>query len=1266
MPFYSMPDANTFFLGPNTEENYGEYSDSRFDPQWEPWQLNSQSEIRPFRSNNLNSKMDSYSDYENLQNGPNRNHPHRRNMKHNITLKTKRPSQFLKSHQKSQSNKEDDDYDNNYEDDENIELRRDTESTQLPPNKMIRANRSLEMNRNPSIMYENKRDYGALNNQYLPENSPNSYPGIPEIGNNALKEKSSSNLEYVEPNSDSLRTVDTVTESITDSDFNDNENEDLSSNRPGMQSPRAIYITDEAIGPESITPIYNQGEVLEYKTDTSNYMNANNMQNPGQYQAQNQEPIFNNVNKDEYIDLTSIKPINNLMPMDINTGSVLINDQKEFPEPVKMVKRQRALNRTISSQAAPKLTFYNEIQSSTEFQNNTTTQRSEFTTDENSHLNAKRLTNDKPIIGKNKLHKRPKIKPSKPSSYQHKYGIKDQNLHHDLNQGMARQGGKSDKIHETAKKIFNSNENDRISKHRMKQKQQKFYPQKVNDGSNNENIQKGLKHDFIKNNHGTNLKIKNFPDSKLNKNLGNLKIDLRRDSFQDNASDHNSSKKRSVETRDATTEKGSAIYFKRNFENKHNSSNRRTSKSSSKAIVRSANNFKYRNRIHNYKKQPFQHRKQFPKTPGKLSYKKFLHHKKPHYPHSKHKYPKYKSKGRNQKREPPAYAPPSSFEIKELNEPYNYELNIAKHLNDGKSKVDEKLSRTMEDYKVKKTVLKDGKTHKETDIVENENEKVVDNVHVISDPNQKTTLPSPAPVDTHFGQSEAAYPYIDHEEIGEDENPEEQYDESDVDNLHAVPLQKTIGASVAKAEEVDQSLPENSANENDYEEEESKEKIVSDNYIDTSTDQEAEVTEKSQESSSVEIEATPNEVDINYGSEQSEEEPENYEDSGAYYQTSTEIPPAKIKPMKVADYYLPSADLPPDFSLEQAPMDQIYQASYPPLDLPFQSPEMNGLYQENYELPYGNGKKHKKIYHFSTEYAVSDGLDEFEKEEKLEKASKTVVKNKLMTANESSHHFQEKKTEIKNNKESYHEAYIEEKDENKFPRDMDIDDNLPNSAPTSNHLSHSNSENDKYPDINSEIPENSANDNNSEASEDQELDDQPGKEDSERISQRFSPSDELNQHEYLIDNVKRSQPRLKVNRGANIGSFTNETHVQENQHGGRRDASSLNRQSVQEIHKKGESNFEDSPNRKKEIRDSGKASRGSGTPAWTAPHSESKSGNVVYITMRTTTMDLEKKYHDFIQIQDDNTNSRRYERHPKNYVRKRRKNGNTEKKIFVQ
>ncbi|KAF8766840.1 hypothetical protein HNY73_019865 [Argiope bruennichi] len=130
---------------------------------------------------------------------------------------------------------------------------------------MIRANRSLEMNRNPSIMYEIKRDYGALNNQYLPENSPNSYPGIPEIGNNALKEKSSSNLEYVEPNSDSLRTVDTVTESITDSDFNDNENEDLSITAWGCNLHVRFIFTDEAIGPESITPIYNQGEVLEYK-----------------------------------------------------------------------------------------------------------------------------------------------------------------------------------------------------------------------------------------------------------------------------------------------------------------------------------------------------------------------------------------------------------------------------------------------------------------------------------------------------------------------------------------------------------------------------------------------------------------------------------------------------------------------------------------------------------------------------------------------------------------------------------------------------------------------------------------------------------------------------------------------------------------------------------------------------------------------------------------------------------------------------------------
>ncbi|GBN01307.1 hypothetical protein AVEN_240023-1 [Araneus ventricosus] len=1119
---------------------------------------------------------------------------------------------------------------------------------------MISADNSLEINKNFASGYENKRDDGSLSNVYLPENSPNGYP---EMDNRFSERKDSNKLENNKRNSDSLRTVDITTESVAKSSFKGNENEDLNNNRRSMPSLRNVYITDEAISdaPESITSLNNQDGGVEYKIDKRNDMTAINLQGDGQSLEENSDSASNNINKDEYIASSSKKRNDNLMLRDTDSD----NNQKFFPLSDKLVKNPRSPNKTKISQAVPKLTFYNEIQSSEN------SEISEFTSKKPSRLNTKRMTNDKFKSGRHQFYKRHKTKFGRDSLHhlEQKLEMEDHNLHQSLNPKTVRQSGESGKIHETFKDIFNSNEDDKISSnYQMREKQQNksIDPQKIDDGSNDESVERDLLHDYTRNNQDINLKSKKSVESKTIKTLQDYSAKEGRDSFQVNVNDPNLSKKRSVDIRDVTTEKGSAIHFQRNFENQDESPDSPEMKSTgttSKTVLRSSKNFNLKNRINNYNRQAFPHKKHLLLTSDTLSNRKSLHHRNPYYPYAEHKYSKYDSNERNQKRVP-VYSCPTGLEVKELSGPHNYELNIAKQLNKKRAKVDEKISRTMEDYKVKKTILKDAKTRKETDIVENENEKVVDKVHVISDPNPKTPKPPPEPVNVPFVQEGPVYPSVDQDTVGEKESPEEEVAESDTGDLNEPPDRQIVAPSAAEEEELEQGEPQNAARV-DYYGEESKEKVVSDNYYDIDADQEDEAAQKVPVSPSAENKAIPDQVDLNYGSETSEAYPETYdEDYSDDSQKSTEIPPAgEAKPMKVVNEYLPPAKLPLNLSPAQASMGQIYKASPPQPDLVFQDLKKSRLNQQLYKPHFGKGNKHKKIYHFSTEYAVSYGMDEFEKEEKLEKASKTVVRNKLLTANESSHHFQEKKTEIKNNKESYHEAYIEEKDESKFPREMDSSKNPQRSIPDSNHQSQSNDRNpNTY--LDPDYPGSSADDNYSELVGNQVYDDQSGREYSGRISERFSPSDELKQHEKLIDNVKRSQPSLKINRDANTDSFTNSTQAQEKLHDGRRDASSLNRGDPdQEVDQKySESNLEDSPDKNKEIRDSTKESKGSGTPSWTAPHSESKSGNVVYITVRTTTMDLEKKYHDFIQIQDDKRSPGRFERHLKQYRCKRKKN----------
>ncbi|GFT14488.1 hypothetical protein NPIL_602041 [Nephila pilipes] len=104
----------------------------------------------------------------------------------------------------------------------------------------------------------------------------------------------------------------------------------------------------------------------------------------------------------------------------------------------------------------------------------------------------------------------------------------------------------------------------------------------------------------------------------------------------------------------------------------------------------------------------------------------------------------------------------------------------------------------------------------------------------------------------------------------------------------------------------------------------------------------------------------------------------------------------------------------------------------------------DGFYKANFKTPHGYGSIETKNYYFSTDISAADDFNEFQKEEMVEKESKTMLRNKLMSSNESSHQFKEKKTEIKDNKENYHEAFIEEKDHSKYPNQPNFNINKNN------------------------------------------------------------------------------------------------------------------------------------------------------------------------------------------------------------------------------
>ncbi|KAG8194093.1 hypothetical protein JTE90_003036 [Oedothorax gibbosus] len=88
-------------------------------------------------------------------------------------------------------------------------------------------------------------------------------------------------------------------------------------------------------------------------------------------------------------------------------------------------------------------------------------------------------------------------------------------------------------------------------------------------------------------------------------------------------------------------------------------------------------------------------------------------------------------------------------------------------------------------------------------------------------------------------------------------------------------------------------------------------------------------------------------------------------------------------------------------------------------------------YQTNLGYEYRGQKGN--FYEFSTVLPNLNDMGEFHREEKVERQSKIIHKNHGIMTNGSSSLFGEKKIEVKDNKQNYHETFMEEKGESKFP-----------------------------------------------------------------------------------------------------------------------------------------------------------------------------------------------------------------------------------------
>ncbi|GFR32666.1 uncharacterized protein TNCT_611851 [Trichonephila clavata] len=359
----------------------------------------------------------------------------------------------------------------------------------------------------------------------------------------------------------------------------------------------------------------------------------------------------------------------------------------------------------------------------------------------------------------------------------------------------------------------------------------------------------------------------------------------------------------------------------------------------------------------------------------------------------------------------------------------NLDIPQVKNLDD-KLNLVKKLSKILEDFKVKEIILSDPKANRETNVIEDRKQNFVDNIRVFNtaheklQPNELSKLrlstsekqaitEVPKPFSDTFTQNEN---FITSDSMFSHET--EYLNEEKTGQKYPV-VEADPSMYITFSEDLEEVTSPFDSTEESFQVQSEKGQMEYDNYQG----------DLSLESSSENQDYYFNDMDENRNSknDSTNEDYDNKEhydyntdyDSSLYFQDDSNVVTPPMHPLN-----------------DQMPEHQKNRLHPSSQDLP-----KDGLHKTNFKIPDGSGSIQTKFYHFSTEISALGDGDEFQKEEMIEKESKTMLRNKLMSSNESSHQFEEKKTEIKDNKENYHEAFIQEKDHNKYPNKPDIDDN---------------------------------------------------------------------------------------------------------------------------------------------------------------------------------------------------------------------------------
>ncbi|GFS56709.1 uncharacterized protein TNIN_218691 [Trichonephila inaurata madagascariensis] len=342
-------------------------------------------------------------------------------------------------------------------------------------------------------------------------------------------------------------------------------------------------------------------------------------------------------------------------------------------------------------------------------------------------------------------------------------------------------------------------------------------------------------------------------------------------------------------------------------------------------------------------------------------------------------------------------------------ENYDDKLNLVK-----------KLSKILEDFKVKEIILSDPKANRETNVIEDRKQNFVDNIRVFNTAHKKSQsneLPS-LRLSTSGKQAITKVPKHFYETFTQ--NDDSIYSHETENLKEEKTGQKYPGFETDRSmyftfyEDLEEVTSPFDSTEESFQIQSEKGSKEYNNY---------------QEDSS--LESNPENQDY-YFSDMDENRNSKEDETSEDYNNKEQYDYNKDYDSSL--YFQDNHVATPPMHSFNDPMPKHKKNRLHPSS---QNLPKEGLHKTNFKIPNGTGSIQTKFYHFSTEISALGDGDEFQKEEVIEKESKTMLRNKLMSSNESSHQFEEKKTEIKDNKENYHEAFIQEKDHSKYPNKPD-------------------------------------------------------------------------------------------------------------------------------------------------------------------------------------------------------------------------------------